>query len=139
MKMKSNFRIFKVMKSTSKTIFRHYVLSGIFNDKFWRSHLDILYRSTQHSNAEHHEKKNLNNTLLLLLGTWPNNLMVLEYRSTLSYTVLDHACSQVILIAACESTILQGMTNNIRLTFSVGDTIPQFTIRIEQDNQNWWH
>ena len=29
---------------------------------------------------------------------------------------------------------LQGMTNNIGLIFSVGDTTPQFTISIEQDN-----
>ena len=28
----------------------------------------------------------------------------------------------------------QGMTNNVGLTFSVGDTIPRFTISIEQDN-----
>ena len=28
----------------------------------------------------------------------------------------------------------QGMTNNVGLTFSVGDTTPQFTISIEQDN-----
>ena len=27
---------------------------------------------------------------------------------------------------------LQGMTDNVGLTFSVGDTIPQFTISIEQ-------
>ena len=30
--------------------------------------------------------------------------------------------------------ILQGMTNNVGLTFSVGDTIPRFTISIEQHN-----
>ena len=29
---------------------------------------------------------------------------------------------------------LQGMTNNVGLTFSVGDAIPQFTISIEQDD-----
>jgi hypothetical protein len=29
---------------------------------------------------------------------------------------------------------LQGRTNNVGLTFSVGDTIPQITISIEQDN-----
>ena len=39
---KSNFKIFKVMKSTFKTIFSHYPLSSIFNNKFWRFHLDIL-------------------------------------------------------------------------------------------------
>jgi hypothetical protein len=31
--------------------------------------------------------------------------------------------------------ILQGVTNNVGLTCSVGDTMPQFTISIEQDNQ----
>ena len=29
---------------------------------------------------------------------------------------------------------LQGMTNNVGLTFSVGDTTPWFTNSIEQDN-----
>ena len=29
---------------------------------------------------------------------------------------------------------LQGMTNNVGLTFSVGDTTSQLTISIEQDN-----
>ena len=29
--------------------------------------------------------------------------------------------------------ILQGMTNNVGLTFSVDDTIPRFAISIEQD------
>jgi hypothetical protein len=29
---------------------------------------------------------------------------------------------------------LQGMANNVGLTCSVSDTIPQFTISIEQDN-----
>jgi hypothetical protein len=41
----------------------------------------------------------------------------------------------------CKSTmsilVLQGMTNNVELTFSVGDTTPRFTISIEQDHQNW--
>ena len=30
--------------------------------------------------------------------------------------------------------VLQGMTNNIGLTCSVGDTTPQFTIGVEQEN-----
>jgi hypothetical protein len=30
---------------------------------------------------------------------------------------------------------LQGMTNNVGLAFSVGDTTPQFTINIEQDDR----
>ena len=29
------------------------------------------------------------------------------------------------------------MTNNVGLTFSVGDTTPQFNISIEQDDYNW--
>ena len=29
------------------------------------------------------------------------------------------------------------MTNNTGLTFSFGDTTPQVTISIEQDNYNW--
>ena len=31
---KSNFKIFKVMKSTSNSIFSHYLLSITFDDKF---------------------------------------------------------------------------------------------------------
>ena len=31
------------------------------------------------------------------------------------------------------------MTNNVRLTYGVGDIALRFTISIEQDNQNWWH
>ena len=34
MKKKSNFIIFKAMKSTSKSRFGHYLLSSILNDKF---------------------------------------------------------------------------------------------------------
>ena len=30
------------------------------------------------------------------------------------------------------------MTSNVGLTFSVGDSIPGFSISIKQDNQNWW-
>ena len=30
--------------------------------------------------------------------------------------------------------ILQGMTNNVRLMFGIGDTTLKFTISIEQDN-----
>ena len=29
------------------------------------------------------------------------------------------------------------MTNNVGLTFSVGDTTPRSTIIVEQDNYNW--
>ena len=32
---------------------------------------------------------------------------------------------------------LQGTANNVELIFSVGDTMPWFTISIEQDNYNW--
>ena len=40
-----NFKIFKVMKSKSKTRFNQLHLSIAFNDKFWRSKLDILHLS----------------------------------------------------------------------------------------------
>ena len=42
---KSNFKIFKVMKSTSNSIFSHYLLSITFDDKFLKTHIDILYSS----------------------------------------------------------------------------------------------
>ena len=41
-----------------------------------------------------------------------------------------------ILLICNHPIVLQGMTNNVGLRFSVGDTIPWFTINIEQDNQN---
>ena len=50
MRRKSNFKIFKVMKSTSKTKFSHYLLRNTLNDKFWRSYVDILYLSTMKKN-----------------------------------------------------------------------------------------
>jgi hypothetical protein len=30
-----------------------------------------------------------------------------------------------------------GMTNIVGLTFSIDDTLPRFTISVEQDNSNW--
>ena len=72
MKHKSNFKLFKVIKSRSKPRLSHYPLSKTFNDKFWKSRLYILYLSTWHNNRGCHIKNsNLNNTLLLLLGVWP--------------------------------------------------------------------
>jgi hypothetical protein len=47
------------------------------------------------------------------------------------YTVSDISCNIVVLQS---SQNLQGMTNNVGLTFSVGDTIWWFTISIEQGN-----
>ena len=43
---KIHFYILKVMKFTSKTRASDYLLSSTFFDKFWKSHLDILYVST---------------------------------------------------------------------------------------------
>jgi hypothetical protein len=40
---KSQLQNFQGHESTSKTRNMHYLLSNIFNDKFWRSHLDVLY------------------------------------------------------------------------------------------------
>ena len=71
----SNFKIFKVMKSTSKIKLNHFLLSIIFNNEFWRPQLESLHLSIQHNNIGHHEKNpDLNNTLLLLLGLWPKQL-----------------------------------------------------------------
>ena len=44
------------MKPTSKTIFNHLLLSITFNDKFWRSRLDILLLIIEHNNVCHHKK-----------------------------------------------------------------------------------
>ena len=35
--------------------------------------------------------------------------------------------------------IWQWMTNDVVLTFSVGNTTPWFIISIEEDDQYWWH
>ena len=66
----SNFKIFKVMKSTSKTKFSPYHLSITFNDKFWKSHLVILCLSTQHNYRKFHQKNHIQEThfCLELLG-----------------------------------------------------------------------
>ena len=47
------------------------------------------------------------------------------------HLVSDNNCNIVILKPSKKS---QGMANSVGLTFSVGDTIHQFTISIEQDN-----
>ena len=39
----------------------------------------------------------------------------------------------------CPQKNSQEVTNDVGLTFSVGDTTPQFTISIGQENKNWWH
>ena len=56
---KSNFKIFKFMKSTSKTKFTLLLLSITFNDKFWRSQLNILCLFNLHNNKGHHEKESI--------------------------------------------------------------------------------
>ena len=40
-----NVKKYNVMKTTSKTIFNQLHLTATFNDKFWRSKLDILLLS----------------------------------------------------------------------------------------------
>ena len=47
-----------------------------------------------------------------------------------SHLVSDSLCNTVNLESPKE---LQGMTTNVGLTFSVGDTIPLYTISVEQD------
>ena len=58
MKNKFNSKIFKVMKSTSKTIFSHYLLSRSLMMSFEDLIFDILYLSISHDNRGHHENKN---------------------------------------------------------------------------------
>ena len=45
-KKKIEFKIFKVMKLAFKIIFGQLLLRITFYDRFWRSHVDILYLST---------------------------------------------------------------------------------------------
>ena len=40
------FKIFKVMKLTFKIIFSQLLLHITFDDRFWKSHINILYLST---------------------------------------------------------------------------------------------
>ena len=49
-----------------------------------------------------------------------------------NHLVNDNLCNIVNLYSPIK--IVQGMTNNIRLTFIVGDTTPGFTISVEQDD-----
>ena len=49
-----------------------------------------------------------------------------------NHLVSDNDCNAINLESLKNFT--KGMTNNIGLTFSVGDTIPRFTISIDQDN-----
>ena len=43
MKKEFKFKIFKVMELTFKIIFNQLLLRITFDDRFWRSHIDILY------------------------------------------------------------------------------------------------
>ena len=49
-------------------------------------------------------------------------------------TILVSDITCIITILECPTFFKQGMTNNVRLTFSVGDTTLWCTISIEQDN-----
>ena len=62
------------------------------------------------------------NILSWMIGVWMNN-----------HFVRDSNCNIVYLLSPKSS---QGMTNNVGLTFNVAETIMQFTISIEKDNQN---
>ena len=44
--VKNLFKIFLVMKPTFKIIFSQLLLCITFDDRFWRSHIDIPYLST---------------------------------------------------------------------------------------------
>jgi hypothetical protein len=48
-----------------------------------------------------------------------------------SHLVSDNNCNPGNLLSL---QILQGMANNVGLTFGVGHTTPQFSFNIEQDN-----
>jgi hypothetical protein len=48
-----------------------------------------------------------------------------------NHSVSDSNCNTINLNPL---KILQEMTNNVGLAFSVGDTTPRFTISIEEDN-----
>ena len=77
---KIKYKIFKVMKLTFKNIFSKLLLRLTFDDRFWRSHIDILYLNTYLNNRGHREKWSIsNNILLLLIGLWPR-------KPRLSYT-----------------------------------------------------
>ena len=92
MKENFNFKIIKVMKSTSKTKLNQLLLSITYNEKYWRSSLDFLHLSIQHNNKGHHENKsNSNNALLLRLGFDPK-IMVFSIPEHF-FGPLYHACT----------------------------------------------
>ena len=71
---------------------------------------------------------------LLLSATCDEMLSWMVENWIKSHVVRDSNCNTVNPFSPQK---LQGMTTNLGLTFSVGDTIPWFTISIEQDNQKW--
>ena len=60
-----------------------------------------------------------------------------------TYLLLSATCDEILswMIKTCNTIIPQTITRNekkdVGLTFSVGDTILQFTMSIE-DNKDWW-
>lgn len=68
---KKSFKIFKVMKPTSKSRFSHYLFNIIFGDVFWRSHFDIyIWVPDTTIEGMRNEPKNFYSAKLLL-GVWP--------------------------------------------------------------------
>jgi hypothetical protein len=57
-----------------------------------------------------------------IIEMWMNNPLV-----------SDKNCN-IVTLQSPKQTDLQGMTNKVGLTFSIGDTIPQFTIRTGATN-----
>ena len=64
---KINFKILKVMKLTFKIILSQLLLRITFDDRLWRSQIDILYFIISLNNKDHHENKSiLNNSCYYL-------------------------------------------------------------------------
>jgi hypothetical protein len=73
----------------------------------------------------------LTKTLLYLANNLWWNIIMNDWNWTKNHLVCE---SNYIYFSQKK---LQGIIDNVGLTLSVGDTIPQFTISIEQDHWNW--
>ena len=89
----------------------------------------------------------LTKTLPYLVNNLWWNVVVDDWNLVENHLVSDSNCNNVYLqspdtyiyIYICFNFLLQGMTNNVGLTISVGDTIPRFAINIGDTKGRFTH
>ena len=67
---------------------------------------------------------------------WPKSYILLSAPcdEKMSWMVKIWMENHLVSDSNCNIVNLQGMTNNVGITLTISDTIPRFTISIEQDN-----